>query len=234
MSQADPPDSPNSVERLQNVSLVHYQRDLVKRLPGFNKKSHKVPDEVNSRTEAFVAKIASQQVKDDLESVFAALRSAFRFKRTEIESTDWDAGSGAIATPFFRYVSSVAQDETVAEDVVWKRDVSQITDLDQVLTENFTEAFGDVFDTVEFAPESPISLEEVVDRVESIEDERVWIEYDRHLTWCEVTLEDCDEKVRITQDSFRITHGQSQSPRVLVDSLFRIQNRLLGFADGEA
>lgn len=226
MSQTDPP---KSSERLQNVSLVHYQRDQVRRLPAFNKKTHKVPDEVNSRTEAFVAKIAAQPVREDLDRVFAALRSAFRFKRAEIESTDWDAGSGAITTPYFRYVSSVSQDEQVAEEVVWKRDISQITDLDQVLTENFAEAFGEVFDTVEFAPDTPIDLEEVVDRVESIEDERVWIDYDRHLTWCEVTLEDCDEKVRITQDSFRIIHGQSQSPRVLVDSLFRIQNRLLGY-----
>lgn len=217
--------------RMQNVSLVYRKHEQVRGLPGFKKKTHQVPDEVNARTEAFVSKLASEPVKEDLDQVFGKLRSAFRFKRNEIESTDWDDGSGSVTTPYFRYVSSVTQNPKAADEAIWKRDVSQINDLTQVLTENFAEAFGEVFDTVEFAPADPISLEEIIDRVESIDDERVWIEYDRHLSYCEIALDGCDETIHVTQESFRIVHPMAQAPRVLVDSLFRIQDRLLGFSD---
>ena len=219
----------NPPDRLENVSLVHRQHELIKSLPSFKKKTHTVPDQINSHTQSFVAKLAAATVTEDLDQVFSNLRAAFRFKRTEIESTDWEDGSGSITTPYFRYVSAVTQNPDAPDEVVWQRDVSLISDVEQILTDEFVTAFGQLFDTVEFTPNDPIDLEQIVDRIEAIEDDRVWIEYDRQLTFCEVTLEGCTERIRITRESFRIVHPQAESPRVLVDSLFRVQHRLLGY-----
>ena len=220
-----------ATHRMRHVSLANRQSDQVKRLPGFKKKTHRIPDDVNSHTQSFVAKLGADQVREDLDRVFGELRSAFRFKRTEIQSTDWGDGAGVITTPYFRYSSSITQDPDAADESIWQRDVSEITDTNHLLSENFAEVFGSLFDTVEFNPPEPIDLEEIIDRVESIDDERIWIDYDRQITYCEVTLEGHDEKIHITRDSFRIVHPKAESPRELIDSLFRVQNRLLDFSE---
>ena len=219
--------------RMRHVSLANRQQDSVRSWPGFKKKSHRVPEEVNSHTQSFVARLAADQVREDLDRVFRELRHAFRFKRTEIESADWDHGSGAITTPYFRYTSSVTQNPDAADMSVWQRNVSDICDSKYLLSESFAEVFGSAFDTVEFNPPEPIDLEGIIDRVESIDDDRIWIEYDRQITYCEVTLDGHDERIHITRESFRIVHPQAESPRRLVDSLLRVQNRLLDFTDRE-
>lgn len=216
---------------MRHVSLANRQQDQVRRLPGFKKKTHHVPDQVNSHTQTFVAKLAADQVREDLDRVFGELRAAFRFKRTEVQSTDWDEGSGVITTPYFRYTSSVFQDPNAADESIWQRDVSEITDTNHLLSDCFVEVFGSLFDTVEFTPPEPIDLEAIIDRVESIDDDRMWIEFDRQITFCEVAIEGHEEKIHITRESFRIVHPKAETPRKLIDSLFRVQNRLLDFSD---
>ncbi len=217
----------NDHDCLRNVALTYRLTEPVQRLPSFNKKNHRVPDTVNSHTQAFVAKLANDRVRQDLDDVFAQLRSAFRFKRSEIESTDLDAASGAITTPLFRYTSSAAQNPNVASEYIWQRDISHITDTDRLGADEFVEAFGKVFDTVEVTPRDPINLEQIIDRLEEIDDDRIWLEYDRQITQCEITIDGCEEEIHVTSESLRIVHPQAQSPQTLVDSLFRIQSRLL-------
>ena len=212
---------------LRNVSLTSRKCMLVKELPGFRANIHRVPAEVNSRTENFVSKLADDVVKKDLDGVFARLRSAFRFKRNEIESNDDQAGGGAITTPFFRYLCTAFQDPETANECVLRRSVSSIVDLDHLLTDAFAEVFGVVFDTVVVRPGEPIHLESIIDRIEEVDDDRLWVEYDRQVTRCKVTLDGCPERILITTEEFRIVHPQAQSPRILVDSLLRVQNRLM-------
>ena len=213
---------------LDGVALVGMSTDSIARLPNFKRKTHHVPDQVNSHTQAFVAKLAADQVRADLDSVFASLRSTFRFTRKQLQSTDWGDGTGCICTPYFRYSSSVFQDADAPDQATWRREVTQIEDLRHVLDDRFNSVFCEQFDTVEVVPTTAIDLEEVIDRLESVQDERIWVEYDRHITFCEVTLEDHPERIRITPEAFQIIHPDRPSSKTLFDSLFRMQTKLLG------
>ncbi|MCA9212103.1 MAG: hypothetical protein KDB27_03485 [Planctomycetales bacterium] len=212
------------------VSLTCKRLELVRSLPGFKKKTHRIPDEITPRTQDFVAKLSQTLIQDDLDNVFHKLRSAYRFKRTEIESADLDDGAGIITTPFFRYSSTVFQDPDSADQAIWQRDVSEVTDSEHILGDSFLEVFGDAFDIVQFTPPEPIDLEEIIDHVESIEDEQLVLEYDRHLNYCEVTIEGCDERIRFTRDSCQIMHSRGKPPSMLIESLIHVQNRLLDFS----
>lgn len=227
MSDLAPNDPASDVQRMNHVSLALRQREPIRNLPGFRKNAHRVPDEVNASSRAFVAKLAANLMQSDLDKVFRELRAAFRFKRTEIQTTEWGDGSGTILTPYFRYGSKVELDPHDATEAIWLRDLSGITHPQQLLTDSFAKVFGLLFDTVEFAPPARIDLELMIDRIEGLDDERVTIMYDRQITRCEISLAEMTAKVEVTPDALRIVHARAQPPRVLVESFFATQNALL-------
>ena len=215
-------------QRMTYVSLAVRQREPVQRMAGF-KKTHRVPEEVNTHTQSFVARLAAQQVKDDLDKIFEQLRIAFRFKRTEIQSSDED-GSGTITTPYFRYGSTVFLNPDDASEAIWHRNVSDITSPNELLTDRFASVFGTSFNCVEFTPPSAIDLEALIDRIEAIADERISLQYDRLVTACEISLAGSNVKLRVTAESFQIVHPQPAAPRTLVQSLFDVQAALVDFS----
>ena len=99
-----------------------------------------------------------------------------------------------------------------------------------MLTDDFASVFGDLFDTVEFSPPSPVDLESLIDRIEEIDDERVSLSYDRNVTHCEISIAGTDATLYITSESFRIIHPEPQTTRVLINSLFEVQNALVDFS----
>lgn len=215
---------------MKGVLLAFRQHELVRNLPGFKKTNHRVPDEVTARTQMFVGKLGGDRVRLDLDQVFDSLRTAFRFKRTELKAIEADEGAGSITTPFFRYTSCVYQNPSDASEAILQRDVSEITAPDQLLTDNFAAVFGEVFDTVEFVPTSEIDLEVLIDRIEEIDDPRVSLAYDRQLSSCEIVIKGTKAKIQVTANAFRIIHPEPQAPRILVESLFTVQNTLVDFS----
>ena len=215
---------------MKGVLLAFRHRELVRNLPGFKKSNHRVPDEVNARTQLFVGKLGEDRVRLDLDHVFDSLRAAFRFKRTELQAIETEEGAGSITTPFFRYTSCVYQNPSDASEAILQRDVSEIAAPDQLLTDNFAAVFGDVFDTVEFVPQSAIDLEVLIDRIEELDDPRVSLAYDRQVSCCEITIAGTKAKIQVTADAFRIIHPEPQAPRILVESFFSVQNALVDFS----
>jgi hypothetical protein len=61
---------------LSGVSLVGRSGGLVKTLGGFRKDRHTVPDAVNAATQAFVARLAEAEIREESEGLFQAARAA--------------------------------------------------------------------------------------------------------------------------------------------------------------
>ena len=221
---APPPD------RFKGVLLATRKFELVQRLPGFSKSKHRVPEDVTDRAQVFVGSLAADRIRDDLDSVFQLLRTAFRFKRTQLKTQETADGAGSIETPYFRYTSCVYQNPANAAEVIWQRDVSQVTSPEQILSEEFAEVFGEAFDTVEFLPPSEINLEALIDKIEELDDPRVRLEYDRQITKCEVYIDGIAAKLQVTSDAFRIVHPEPTHPRTLVASFTAFQDSLVDFS----
>lgn len=219
-----------TAESISGVLLVFRHRQLVRNLAGFKKSNHRIPDEITDRTQKFVGKLGSSQVRDDLDRVFDSLRTAFRFKRTELKTQETDDGAGSIITPFFRYTSCVYQDSSNADEAIWQRDVSEIANPNHLVSDEFISVFGSAFDTVELVPPSTINLEALIDHVEALEDSRVSLQYDRQVTHCEMAIEGMNAKIHVTPDAFRIVHAEPSSPRILADSFFSVRMALADFS----
>ncbi len=223
--------SDSDADRFKGVSLAARKIGLIRRMPGYNKSKHRVPDNVNDRAQSFIGALASGTIQDDLDRVFQLLRNAFRFKRTELQTHETDDGAGCIQTPFFRYTSCVYQNPTNASEVVWQQDISDVADPSKLLTDEFEAVFGQAFDTVEFLPTSPIVLESLIDTIEDIDDERVRLEYDRQLTYCEVFIEGTIAKLQVTPAALRMVYPEPANPSLLVATFFEFQDALLLFQE---
>ena len=79
---ADPSDvSPSTLAAL---SLSGSSSGVVKRLRGFRKDRHTVPDAVNSATQAFFARICADEIAEEAEGWFQRARAACGYKRADL------------------------------------------------------------------------------------------------------------------------------------------------------
>lgn len=217
-------------EQWQWLSLVVRDRKDVRSLPGYKKRLHRVPDEVNPHTQAFVAKLGSPQIRADLDLVFKRIRYAFHFKRAELTTSEPERGTGVITTPFFEYRCSVVQDPDKEAQVIWQQQISSIREPSRLLTDEFASVFGEVFDTVAFSPPCPIDVGLVIDRIEELDDARVALDYDRLVTRCEIRMHGTNLRIKVTPDAFCIIHPQPALPRMLVQSMMEVQQALVSFS----
>lgn len=215
---------------LRHVSLAVRRTDPVEQLAGF-RKHHRVPLEVNSHTQAFIGRLAIPAIRHDLDQIFGQLRAAFRFKRKEIAASESACGEGEINTPYFRYGSAVYLNPDNASETIWQRDVSQITAPQQLLSDGFATVFDRLFDTVECTPPRPIDLVRLIDHIEARDDSNITLEYNRHFTFCELSLPSIESKIRVTQDSFRIVHPRVKTARRLLESFLQVQQSLVHFSN---
>jgi len=216
--------NPNA-KQLRRVRLYDERVLPVRRLSGF-KKTHHVPDSVNSATESFVAQIAEMDVIGDIDKVRDALRTEFNFKRKDLDA-QVSAGTGSIITPYFDYEVIVALKPDIPSEVIWQRQVVNIRQPDKILTEKFDKVFHGMFDTLEFSSVKVIDIGAIVDQIEDLYDDRITVDFDMSLSWCTIKVEGNDSTIRITPEVISIVQSLGKSPKLLIESFFEVQKKLI-------
>lgn len=214
----------------ENTTLFVERSQGIRTFSAF-KKGYRLPDRVSHAAEAFVAKIAGDDIASDVQRVFAALKQAFRFKRADLQVSSVGDGTATIVTPLFNYSIVAALDPADPSQVTIRRSVDAIKDAKAVLSEKFATVFPNVFDTLQFEPPQRLDLAEIIDRLEEQDDPRISLDYDPGLTWCNVNLAGLDGVIRMTERSIAIVHAKPQPPRNLLQSFFALQQRLFGEGD---
>ena len=215
---------------INNVTFLASRTSSVRSLSGF-KKGNSIPDRANMAAQSFVVQLAQEQISQDLKSVFAALKSAFKFKRADVAVTDQGDGTGTITTPYFNYSISVEIDPSNPSQVVWRRNVDAIRKPEEIFSDAFASVFASVFDSVEFTTPEPIDLYQLIDAVEDLEDERIEMEYDPGGTECIMSIVGITGEIHVTKQSLKIVHERAEAPNYLLRSFFSIQSTLVG-SDG--
>lgn len=214
---------------LKQLSLVKEQRSRVRDLLGF-RRSHQVPREYSDPAQAFVGKIAADDIRRDLEERFSELRHSLKCRRIDLTVTDPSAGVGAIATPWFEYRVTASLDPERLTQVLIRREVTEFHETKKLKWSGFSAAFGSLFDTVEFRPDDPIDLTELVDWLEERSNPQVRLEYDSGLTQCRLVIEGVKGTLQVTSQSIALSVGRSCSPEQLLEAfaLFRDQLPSIG------
>ncbi len=213
-------------QQIVSVSLVAQQTGEVRRLSGFKKRLHSIPDEISNRTSSFVGDLATPEIDKDIDQKYRALREQFKFKRADMNVSDISGGSGTIITPFFNYSVSVSLNPANASEVIWHRQVSEIKDSEPIFSDEFAYVFDELFDTVEFSPPTKVDLEAFIDHIEELDDDRIDLQYDRSATWCDLVIEGIGGKVHVTAATLRMVLTKPEAPRQLLEAFFEMQNAL--------
>lgn len=214
----------------QAISFVSRQGLDVKALSGFQK-HHRVPTGDDDARLRYIAGIAHDDIDANLSKTFSKLKSAFGFKRREISVEGPVDGSGSIVTPYFSYHIDLLLDEDSESRIVWRRSIKSIKNHEQVFSSEFHSVFGESFDFLEWDLPESLNLEAIIDHVEDAEAKDVGIDYDKDVTWCEISMPALLTVMRIDSDSMTVTRKSASRPEELLQSFWELQKRFLETLD---
>lgn len=201
--------------RLRRIVFRAESRGRVKDLSGF-RKNFRLPDGTGPSTRKFVAKCAADDLRADLDAVYEVVREKFGYKRRDVDTSAGLDGYGSLRTPDFEYTVSVAQDPDSPTDVVWKREVGQVTDVDVVRGDEFEAAFGKLFDQLAFEFAVPVDVGDLVDRLEDTPASGRKVNIESDGSACEITLAGFAGAVRVERTALTI-RGRAGTSGGLLD-----------------
>jgi hypothetical protein len=194
----------------------------VRDLRGFGK-GHSIPDRATATARKFIARIAAEDIKADIDETYQALRESFGFKRRQLESSIGD-GSGVIRTPNFEYSIHLLLEPNNPGAVVWRREVGQFRDPATIRSPQFLSAFGTMFNTLVFEFGGPVRIEELVDRIEEGAPGRVQVHCASDASMCEITVAGFAGAIRINRTSLCID-GRAAPTASLLNQFFDFLDR---------
>lgn len=214
------------MQQVRSVTLLAKDTQGVRELSGF-KKTHQLPDRLSQSSQAFIAKIASEEIEQDIQSVFARLKAAFKFRRADLDISNLGEGGATIITPHFNYSIRIELDPDNISQVVFHRTVDAIREPDAILSQPFARVFERVFDTLELDMPQTIQLADLIDRIEELDDGRIQMEYDPALTYCALQIEGVAGTITVTLRTLSIVHSKAVSPKNLLQSFLDMQRILV-------
>lgn len=208
---------------IKRVTLRAVTPGLIRNLRGFGK-GHETPTRVNASANKFVARLASEEIKADLDAMFQAVRDAFGFKRKELEASH-EGGAGYLRTPRFEYRVSVEQDPNDPAGIIWHREIAALKHLGLIGEPEFRTAFGSIFDILVMEFRKTIDVPRLIDRVEAGERKGVKVHCPSDAAWCEIAIGGFRGAIRIEPNAVRIEGRRAPPLPSLFDQFLRYLGR---------
>lgn len=226
-TSAKKPSPQLNLKQLRRIVFRGESRRKVKDLSGFQK-SFKLPEAATPSAQKWIHRLAADDLKTEVEETYNALREHIGFKRKDLESTIGAEGIGFVRTPSFDYSLSVSLDPDDPSSVIWRREVSQISDADILRSDGFRKVFNGQLETLQFDFEKPIDVENLVDRIEDDPLPGVKVRVTSDGSACDVTVEHFAGRVHVERSSLRVEGPPGLTPESLVEQFFAFQSRFAG------
>jgi hypothetical protein len=215
------------LKQLKRIVFRGESRSKFKNLAGFQK-NFTPPDAATPSAQKWTYRLAADDLRREVEKTYNALREHLGFKRKDLESSVGADGLGFIRTPTFDFTVSVSLDPDDPTSVVWRREVSQVSDPDVLRANGFRRVFGRALDTLQFGFEKPIDVEELVDRIEDDPPPGTTVRVASDASSCDVTVHGFAGRIHVERDTLRIEGPPGLSPDSLVEQFFAFQSRFGG------
>lgn len=224
---APKPTAKLDLKQLKRIVFRGESRGRVRNLAGFQK-SFKLPEAATPSAQKWTYRLAIDNLRAAVEETYNALREHLGFKRKDLESTVGADGLGFIRTPSFDFTISVSLDPADPTSVIWRREVSQVSDPDILRADGFRRVFAKALDTLQFEFERPIDVEELVDRIEDDPPPGVKVRVASDASACDVTVQGFAGRIHVERASLRVEGPPGLSPDSLVEQFFAFQRRFGG------
>ena len=157
--------------RLRNKSeyLEGTETGEIRRLQGFTRGFHTVPNEASNSAEAWCQRLLAERVAEELQGLYEASRNALNVRRKDVRKAD-DTGTGDLDTAAFRYSIVTGQNpDDPAEYIIRRRlELREGWDVHRAAID---EIFGNEFDhlVVEFE-RMDSTFDDLVEKLEDIQE----------------------------------------------------------------
>lgn len=195
----------------------------VRSLTGF-RASYKVPKEVSSYVSDWIAKIASEDVKERVNARFQEIKTALQLKRKEIEVVD-----DRILTKDFEYSIWCTQDADSAGEAVFYEELSSVSP-EMLFDEDLNDLFEGNFEEMVLHPKAKINVDDVIDAIEDLDDAGLTVEYEPGTESCTVTVHATKVKLFITGTSVRVETKMKSNPQGLVTAFTESRAKMVELA----
>ncbi len=204
-------------EQVKQVLLQLQESIDIDDLSGF-KKGHFIPDSVSTASQSFVEDISKKEVEDEFKAVFERIRDTMKYKRRDLI-----AKHGRIVTPDFEFSVSCEQDRGNPGSALITR---QLINISPAIVENdaFNEVFEDYFDELTFDFNKPVNIEELIDRIQDLDLDKIELDYPSDCSHCDIEIDGSAFKIKVTRRSLTVQTPRPTSPKLLVETFFDAQS----------
>lgn len=206
--------------KFEKITMLTEEEGSVTNLPGFVRGRHKSPREISDYHERWIKSIAQDLIEEEINEIGEEIRQQLKFKRKQILNTTVDEGIGEIVTTEFDYSVVISQSEGDPGVYILTRSLENFKNSQILNSDAFNNVFAEFFDEVEFNTKQKIDVEELIDKIEDIDDENVIsVSYDLSDTSkCTVIIPSISEELSITTNSVSIISKQKESPLQLISA----------------
>lgn len=211
-------------DTLAAISLLGRSEGLVKRLRGFRKDRHSVPDAVNPATTAFFARLCADEVAEEAEGWFQRAKEAMGYKRREITLT-LDGAAAQLMTRQFAFELLWALEESDPSTYTVMRSLRDFRETAFVLGQPCDAIFAGTFTDIVFTLSRGVAVEDVIDAVEALpEPQTMSVRYPANCAECTLAVPGVDAEVRCTGATLELGFPRAGSPRELLEAFGEVRS----------
>lgn len=212
-----------STGTLAALSLSGTSGGVVKRLRGFRKDRHTVPDAVNGATQAFFARICAEELAEEAESWFQRARSSFGYKRAELR-LELGSASALLLAKDFSFEIAWALDPSDPATYTITRTLRDVREAEFALGAACDAVFGGTFSQIIFTLSRGVPVEAVIDAVEALpEPAHLTVAYPADCSECTLRVPEVEATVRCTGATLELVFPRAGSPRELIEAFGEVR-----------
>lgn len=227
-----PTDVPSKI--IADIRFIGRTGGAVKKLGGFKKGHHTLPDAANEVTNAFLGRLCIRELEEDAEGKFQEVRTGLDYKRKDITLTVMSP-IAVLATKDFTFEIMYELDEDSPDEFSITQTLLDLKDGDLAKSDAFNAIFRRMFTELSFTLKKGVSVDAVIDAIEELDDEKeMRVDYPSDCSECTISVVDVEATVRCTGASLDMVFPRAGAPRELlaefaaVRSAFGISEALAG------
>ena len=202
-------------DRLRRVLFRSETGGRVKDLAGW-KKTFDLPTMTGPSARKFIARVAAEDIRADLDAVHEAARERMHYRRKDLDAAVGGDGVGQLRTPDFEYTVGVSLDPTDPTRVVWRREAGQFSEPGFLRGPGFDAVLGKRFDQLVFEFARPVDVPALVDRLEDRPPKGARLTVASDGSSCELSLAGFVGRMTVDRNALTV-HGRAGSAVGLLD-----------------
>jgi len=215
---------------LKSSSFEGVSSGHVKKLSGFKKGIHRVPDLANDTTNRFLAKICEAELAEAGESLYQRLKVGLDFKRKDL-NLSIDSPSALLSGKEFVFEIAYELDSDVPSTYQIVTTLSGLNHVGILKSDVFNEICQGLFNRFSYGFTDAVQIEEVIDMIEECSRPGIRVEYPSDCRECSVFLEGFSGQILCQQFSLDIMLSTKSSPKPFLSGFEALRGVGMPFED---